>query len=246
MEPKICPYLGLKDDPNTNKDSPCEVNHCYRAKKPVPVALSHQRGYCLSDEHIACPGYISGWTNGFPDSLRAYPQAYKRVLQNKWVWTTLAAVLLISIYLIFNDQINVMGFTLGRTEISQLIRPTSTATAELKSIPSMISAPPTQTPIPPPTAAVTSTSVLVNTPIPSPTSPAPEISSETTEETTYWVEVITTALNIRTEPLYKADGSNIVARLSKGDIVEVFDEQKGWLRTDGGWIFKAYSRKIGN
>jgi len=244
MEPKICPYLGLNHDPNTNTDLPDKVNHCYRAKKPIPVALPHQHGYCLSDEHITCPGYVNGWVNGFPDTLRAYPPTYKRVLQNKWVWISLAAVLLISIYLVFSDQINVMGFTLGRTEVSQFSVPTSTETVQFTNITTMTPAQPSLTPSPPPATTAASTSAVMNTPIPTSTSAAQEITSETNEETTYWVEVITAALNIRTDPVYKADGSNIVTRLRKGAIIEVLDEQKGWLRTELGWIFKAYTRKV--
>jgi hypothetical protein len=243
-KPKVCPYLGLIDDPKNHISYPYEGNACYRGKKPTQVALSHQRGYCLSDAHTACPGYINGWVDGFPDSLKAFPPTYKRVLKNKWVWAALGLVLLISVYFIFQQQINAMGANLGKAVSSRLTQPTSTAAAEVTSIPTRTPVPPTRTPSPQPTAAATSTLAATDTPIPTPTSTATETPSETTEETIYWVEVITTALNIRTEPLYRADGSNIVARLVEGDRVEVFEEEKGWLRTERGWIFKAYTRKV--
>ena len=246
MEPKICPYLGLIDDPNTNKDFPYEGNACHRGKKPTPVALPHQRGYCLSDEHTACPGYINGWVNGFPDSLKAFPPTYKRVLQNKRVWSTLAVVLLISVYLIFYQQINAMGNNLGRAVGSQFTEPTSTAAVLFTSMPTSTLVPPTRTASLPPTAAGTSTSVVTDTPTPTLTSTTTETPSQTTEEPSYIVEVVTKALNIRSEPIYKADGSNIVDTLTKGEIIEVYDEQKGWLLTERGWIFKFFTKKVLN
>lgn len=60
------------------------------------------------------------------------------------------------------------------------------------------------------------------------------------------VEVNTEALNVRSEPIYKADGSNIVDTLTKGEIIEVYDEQKGWLLTERGWIFKFFTKKVLN
>jgi hypothetical protein len=271
MEPKICPYLGLKDDPNSNKDFPFEGNTCYRAKRPVQVALSHQRSYCLCDEHTHCPGYIDGWAYGFPDSLRAFPPTYKRALQNKWVWAVFTVFLLVGVYFIFQEQINTMVNDLGRTEVSQLTEPQSTAIPESASIPTRTAS---LQPIPTSTSASvlagdtsgsttaddsgdspnsedtgtisnnTSASAVTATPTPALTSSTTETRSEPTEPQPYLVEVITTALNIRSEPVYKADGSNILERLVQGEIIEVFDEQKGWLLTEKGWIFKAYTRKV--
>lgn len=240
MEPKICPYLGLTDDPNKHKDFPYEGNACYRVKKPTPVSLPHQRGYCLVDEHISCPGYLNGWENGFPDSLRAYPPTYKKVLRNKWVWAALAVVLLFAVYLIFNQQINAAASSWGRAAASRLTAPTPTATLPATKTPTKTPVPPTQTATPLPTPTSTSTAIPTPTRTPSPTK-TPDPAADVFP---YRVEVITEALNIRSEPIYKADGSNIITRLVQGEIVEVYDEQKGWLLTDRGWIFKAYTRKV--
>ena len=240
MDPKICPYLGLVDDPNTGTSFPYEGNACHRAKKPTPVTLKHQRSYCLVDEHINCPGYINGWVNGFPDSLKAFPPTYKKLLHKRLVWAALAVVLLFVVYLIFNQQINAAASNLGRAVANRFTAPTSTATIQPTNTPTVTPVPPTQTTTIFPTP--TNTSTATSTPTRTPT--ATETPAQPTEDTTYRVEVITTALNIRTEPIYKADGSNIVTRLQQGDIVEVFDEQKGWLLTERGWINKAYTRKV--
>ena len=106
MDPKICPYLGLVDDPNTSTSFPYEGNACYRAKKPTPVALSHQRGYCLSDEHTHCPGYINGWAGGFPESLQARQPVLQKVFRSKLAWASLGVIILISLLLPHNTVYN--------------------------------------------------------------------------------------------------------------------------------------------
>lgn len=274
MDPKICPYLGLTDDPTSNKDFPYEGNTCYRAKRPTAVALTHQRSYCLCDEHTHCPGYTNGWEGGFPKSLRAYPPTYERILKSKLAWGVFAVVLLVSAYLIFSQQINAMVNNLGSREVSQLTGSQSTENLESTSIPNGPTRTASLQPIPTSTSASvlagntggsttgddvgdsptsedggaisnsTSAGAVTVTPTPTFTSTTTETRSQATEVEPYFVEVITTALNIRSEPIYKADGSNILERLVQGEIVEVFDEQKGWLLTEKGWIFKAYTRKI--
>jgi len=244
MDPKICPYLGLTDDPNDHKDFPYEGNHCYRAKKPTSVALRYQRGYCLSDEHTTCAGYINGWVNGFPDSLKAHPSVFKRLLQNKWVWAALVVVLIVSIYFIFPQQINAMGINLRRVVSSRFTQPTSSSAIEVTNTPSKTPFTPSRTASPAPSPTATSTSAFTETPSPTTTPTITEAISQASSEFPYRVEVITTALNIRDEPVYMANGANIVERLVQGDIVEVLDEQKGWLLTERGWIFKAYTRKV--
>jgi hypothetical protein len=244
MEPKICPYLNLIDDPKTNKDFPYEGNACYRAKKPARVALPYQRHYCLSDEHINCPGYINGWVNGFPDSLKAHPAFFKSVLRNKWVWATLALLLLISVYIIFNQQINAMGSNWRNAVASRFTRPTATATEQFTPIPTSTPVPPTQTESLLVTTTSTSTITVTDTPSPTLTSTATETPTQITEASSYRVEVITHGLNIRSEPVYKVDRSNVVGTLSRGTVVEVFEEQNGWLRIERGWIFKMFTRVV--
>lgn len=242
MDPKICPYLGLIDDPNNHKDFPYEGNLCYRAKKPTSVVLRYQRGYCLADEHTTCAGYINGWVNGFPDSLKTHPPVFKRFLLNKWVWAALAVALLASIYFIFPQQINAMGANFQRAVSNRFTRPTTAVL--FTNTPSKTPAPPTRTASPAPSATPTSTPAFTETPAPTATPTITKTVSLADGEFPYLVEVITTALNIRSEPIYMANGENIVERLVQGDIMEVFDEQKGWLLTERGWIFKAYTKEV--
>ena len=126
MDPKICPYLGLIDDPNTSTSFPYEGNACYRAKKPTQIALSHQRGYCLSDEHTHCPGYVNGWADGFPKSLQGRKPILRQVLQSKWAWVALVVIILLSLYFIFPQQISAVGKNLVTSVSGWFDRPAAT------------------------------------------------------------------------------------------------------------------------
>ncbi len=52
---ETCPYLGLVDDAATAALYARPDHRCYRARRPSVVAGEHQRTYCLSAEHAACP-----------------------------------------------------------------------------------------------------------------------------------------------------------------------------------------------
>ncbi len=49
-----CPYLGLLQDRKTALAFPDQANHCHRLQSPVPVDLTHQRSFCLAEEHVRC------------------------------------------------------------------------------------------------------------------------------------------------------------------------------------------------
>jgi hypothetical protein len=55
MNSKFCPYLGLKDDPNTALGFPSEGNFCHHVSPSIPVRRDHQQNYCLSTSYHACP-----------------------------------------------------------------------------------------------------------------------------------------------------------------------------------------------
>ena len=62
---KVCPFLGLKDDPATALSFPSPYNRCFHAKQALVVNLEFQRAYCLSVNHISCEEY-----NREPDTPR--------------------------------------------------------------------------------------------------------------------------------------------------------------------------------
>jgi LysM repeat protein len=54
MKPTICPFLGLKDDPETHQAFPSLRNCCQRARPIEPVSLEHQSTHCLSLNYVRC------------------------------------------------------------------------------------------------------------------------------------------------------------------------------------------------
>jgi len=163
MEQKICPYLGLINDPNTSTSFPYEGNSCYRSKRPVPVSLVHQRSHCLSDEHINCPGYLNGWVNGFPKVLQSNQPTHRKILQNKWVWVALAVVILVALGVIFPQKISTMGKNIASSVGGWFTRPTPTATLPPTSTSTQTALPPTHTPTFTATASYTPTSEFTET-----------------------------------------------------------------------------------
>lgn len=55
-----CPSLGLNDDKDTCMTFATESHHCYRLAKHKAVPLDHQYQYCLNENHIRCPIFLSG------------------------------------------------------------------------------------------------------------------------------------------------------------------------------------------
>ena len=190
MDPKICPYLGLVEDPNTSTSFPYEGNACHRAKKPTPVALSHQRSYCLVDEHTNCPGYVNGWVDGFPKSLQLQQPVSRKILQNKWVWAALVLIMLAALGFIFPNEISSMGNNISRSvsgwigDVGKLFeRPTPTATLPPTSTSTRTITPTrtnTATASSTPTSAnsATPTNTATNTPTPTETeTPTPTVTN---------------------------------------------------------------------
>jgi len=82
---RICPYLGLEEDPATYSDFPSRWNACHRASPSAIVKLSHQREFCLQPEHEDCPVYKWQASQRLPKSIK-YPkkgssQKLKKVLK---------------------------------------------------------------------------------------------------------------------------------------------------------------------
>src|SRR6266508_1495542 len=69
MNRKICPYLGLKDDPSTALDFPSQGNFCHHASPVAPVNGTYQQQYCLSAEHTACPLFKAAEPKRMPAAM---------------------------------------------------------------------------------------------------------------------------------------------------------------------------------
>lgn len=127
MEPKICPYLGLVDDQNSSNEHPSEDHACHRLLKPIPVKLSYQRSHCLNKSYINCPGYVTGWENGFPKSLRSNFRTRKQLLYNKNVWLVSGGIIILFLLVVFLPQLTNFGQNF-RSRLDGWVNPPATAT----------------------------------------------------------------------------------------------------------------------
>jgi cytoskeletal protein RodZ len=64
-----CPFLGLKDDPETWYTFPADENVCHRARRKVD--LKYQKLACLTEDYWRCPIYQSAheWRGAMPQAL---------------------------------------------------------------------------------------------------------------------------------------------------------------------------------
>ena len=53
-----CPFVGMREDPETLTAYPSTMNLCLHQKTPKQVDFSHQAKFCLSESHVNCPVYI--------------------------------------------------------------------------------------------------------------------------------------------------------------------------------------------
>lgn len=69
--PQRCPYLGLRDDPQTWLAFAAPANHCHRPTVPQPVTPAHQDDTCLTAAYTACPVYqhAKGWNGPLPKGI---------------------------------------------------------------------------------------------------------------------------------------------------------------------------------
>ncbi|MGC9424072.1 hypothetical protein [Vibrio sp.] len=92
-----CPYLGLIGDPKTTTLFPSSGNACQLVNPPAPVILNYQSSYCLSQSHIECPGYVSGWQDGFPKELLGYQETKKTSFP---IWTLIVGTVILIVVLV--------------------------------------------------------------------------------------------------------------------------------------------------
>jgi len=165
-----CPYLGLIDDPKTNTAFPYVGNACHRIKSPVNVALAYQEDCCLKAAHTQCPGYIHGWENGFPKSLRGSSPGGMRSFWKRWYWLVLVGLIILFLgasYTGFfpwsnlNFMTNVNGWLNPTATPFATMPPTRTATSTLTLTSTME---PTFTTSPTDTPTITQTSTETQTP----------------------------------------------------------------------------------
>ncbi len=82
MEYHYCPHLGLQDDAGTAVAYPSVLNCCYQCKPVIPVYLSHQSSFCLTQEHNQCEVFARDPGAPLPSMLRA---EVRKVQRRSWL-----------------------------------------------------------------------------------------------------------------------------------------------------------------
>lgn len=67
-----CPYLGLRDDPETWYTFPAHENTCHKPRSPHGVAAPYQENICLTDQYADCPVYqqMREWRGPLPSNVK--------------------------------------------------------------------------------------------------------------------------------------------------------------------------------
>lgn len=105
MENNICPYLGFIDDPLTRATYPDEANACHNIKQPALLAYNYQRRTCLQATHKECPGYVHGWKNRIPRSIRRREPIISPFLREGLAWLLLAIPVIVFLWVVFTGRL---------------------------------------------------------------------------------------------------------------------------------------------
>jgi len=92
MKNRICPHLGVQEDPQTAFVYPAEGNTCFKAHPAGRVSLEHQKLYCLRSGHTECPVFARQSAGPLPAAIAA-PAAATLPFNWRVVWMALGVVL---------------------------------------------------------------------------------------------------------------------------------------------------------
>ena len=96
---RICPFLGMSDDLETNTSYPSVLNFCHHVKPIEVVEFNHQQNCCLSEKHIKCPVFLRTKKTSLPFQFRA---PYNHTLKRKsFKWVIIFLIILVCSVLAF-------------------------------------------------------------------------------------------------------------------------------------------------
>ncbi|MDT8381820.1 MAG: LysM peptidoglycan-binding domain-containing protein [Brevefilum sp.] len=177
---EICPYLGLKDDPETSISYPSVSNVCLHSINMVTPNLNYQKSVCLTKAYLDCFVYLSPDEKKMPESLQDLTgQKQRRKNTISRFALILLVVFLISSVLIFRGQWSskIEGLLMPAWQKTQQVRtyqplPTMPATQfpEIEYTPTSnqtrnSTATPTQSPMRSPTITMVPSTLALETPI---------------------------------------------------------------------------------
>jgi len=80
---RVCPYIGMKNDPKTSFAYPTSGNYCCHCQPFAIPLLEHQGTYCLGDKYKDCPVYEQAANRPLPPQLRMRGHSKRRRLYPK-------------------------------------------------------------------------------------------------------------------------------------------------------------------
>ncbi len=102
---EICPYLGLKDDPETSISYPSVSNVCLHSINKVTPNLNYQKSVCLTKAYADCFVYLSPDEKKLPESLQDLTgQKHKKKKRMIRFGLIFLVLLLIGLAVIFRGQ----------------------------------------------------------------------------------------------------------------------------------------------
>ncbi len=109
---RICPFLGLMDDPETSLAFPAEINYCHAAEPPGVPRFDHQSTHCLALAYLGCPVYSAKEKGPLPAEIRLKikgngPQIR---IQGPWFVRTIGAFIIATL-IFFIGWFGVAGIT---------------------------------------------------------------------------------------------------------------------------------------
>jgi hypothetical protein len=122
MENHICPFLGFIDDPRKRATYPDGANACHNIKQPVLLDIDYQRSTCLQAAHKKCPGYVHGWKDNVPRSIRRRKHIIPPILLEGLAWLLVAAPFIVLLWMGLTGR---LAFAANFTRSSTISTPTS-------------------------------------------------------------------------------------------------------------------------
>ncbi len=172
MDKKVCPYLGLIDNPRTYVDYPEAGHACHSIEPPVLLAFDYQRTTCLQLLYRKCPGYLHSWKDGVPKNIQQRRKAIiPPALREGLAWLLLAIPVIFLLWMGFTGRLSfpVLNFGPGTDptptseplfawEPTATMTPTETITTGIQLTETIEPSPevdaPTQTPLTPGTPMI--------------------------------------------------------------------------------------------
>lgn len=86
---ETCSHLGFRNDPGSLAAYPSSMNYCHKCQPRSVPGLAHQREFCLSSEHEACPVFQAVETEKMPrELLYRNGQSARSSASLAWGWIT--------------------------------------------------------------------------------------------------------------------------------------------------------------